>query len=388
MEAHRYPADDGYEVPAEDLIYGGLQAVRGGLETGIDERREKSLDSTQIFIDELIENGRPLLTAAEEVQLAKQIERGDLEAKRHMAEANLRLVVSIAKNYRGHGLSLLELINEGFFGLNRAVEKFDHRKGYKFSTYGTWWIRQAVERALSNQSRTVRFPVHIVERRQAILKAEEALYQEKGTSDLSHEEIAEATGLKVEHVQEVREADDRVGHLTQLDKLVGKEEDLSFIDLVEDEQAEEAFEALVKFEREVAVEISLKDLPERERQILKLHFGFVDDEKWTLEKIGKELGLTRERVRQLKDQALKTIASKRELQAVVEFPENPEQEKPTDDNILNLLEKNLTYNQIATKLGLTPSSAKDRIAAIYKRFGVNSKEKALLKWREAALESL
>ena len=258
-------------------------------------------DSVQLFLAEI---GRyPLLTAAEEVVLAKRVERGDAEAKERMITSNLRLVVSIAKRYRGHGVPFLDLIQDGVVGLNRAVEKFDWRKGYKFSTYATWWVRQAVQRSISAQSRTIRVPTHVHERRQKLARHARKLEVELGRP-ATHEELAEATGLSLVHVDEalgVPEA--RVS----LNQRVGKTEEGELGDLFADDNADDPGELADESLRRRAVRDALAGLSERRRRVLELRFG-LDGEPKSLEAIGAELGLTRERIRQLESEALAELA--------------------------------------------------------------------------------
>jgi RNA polymerase primary sigma factor len=254
-------------------------------------------DSLQLFLNEV---GRhTLLTAAEEVALAKRVERGDKVAKERMINANLRLVVSIAKRYRGHGVPFLDLIQEGTIGLNRAVEKFDWRRGYKFSTYATWWIRQAVQRAVANQAKTIRVPVHVHERRQRLGRAAARLQLELGR-DATPEELAIATGLAQEHVDEALGAADASRSLNQA---IGSDGDGELGDLVADATAADPSDEAHDSLRRQAVRVALDRLPERQRRILELRFGF-DGESKSLEAIGRELKLTRERVRQLERDAL------------------------------------------------------------------------------------
>jgi RNA polymerase primary sigma factor len=268
-----------------------------------------SADSLQLFLADV---GRhKLLTAAEEVMLAKRIERGDVTAKRHMIESNLRLVVSIAKGYRGLGVPFLDLIQEGTLGLNRAVEKFDWRRGYKFSTYATWWIRQSVQRAVANHARTIRVPVHVVERQQKLSRAARRLEVELGR-EATKEELAEATGLPMQHVDEALGA---ANASVSLNQTVGADDEGELGDLFADREAADPFDEAEESLRRQGVRRALEALPERERRILELRFGF-EGEPWTLEAIGNELDLTRERVRQLEGQALSRLGALRDLISV------------------------------------------------------------------------
>src|SRR5690348_6572017 len=267
-------------------------------------------DSLQLFLNEA---GRyPLLTAAEEVELAKLIERGDPAAKDKMINSNLRLVVSIAKKYQGHGLSLLDLIQEGIIGLIRAVEKFDWRRGYKFSTYATWWVRQAVQRGVANKSRTIRIPVHIVEREQKIARAEREL-SVKLERPPTDDEIAKHAKLAPKHVAEVRAAARAV---TSLDRPVGEEGDTTYGELFAGEGTEPAEEVHVSL-AETAVRHAVEALPDREKEVVKLRYGMDGDaDPKSLEEIGRIMGLTRERVRQIEAQALQRLAERREIEAL------------------------------------------------------------------------
>jgi RNA polymerase primary sigma factor len=271
--------------------------------------QETTTDALQLFLREA---GRhQLLTAPQEVELAKRIERGDMLAKQQMIQSNLRLVVSIAKNYRNQGLPFLDLIQEGTLGLIRAVEKFDWRRGFKFSTYATWWIRQAVARALADKARTIRMPVHIVERLQKMNRAERTLWTQLGREP-TLEEIAEEASLPIHQALEVRAA---ARASTSLDQPVGDTEDAVFGDFVAGEGPlpEEQVELSL---RSQALKEALAALSDRERQVVVLRYGLTDAEPKTLEEIGRRLGLTRERVRQIELDSLKRLASLRELESV------------------------------------------------------------------------
>src|ERR1041385_2533625 len=267
-------------------------------------------DALQLFLNEA---GRwPLLTAEEEVELSKRIERGDLEAKERMINSNLRLVVSIAKRYQGHGLSLLDLIQEGIIGLSRAVEKFDWRRGFKFSTYATWWIRQAVQRGVANKSRTIRIPVHIAEREQRIGRAERELMPKLGRPP-TEEEVAKHSKLPLKQVREVRQAARAV---TSLDRPIGDENEGALGDMFASEHAQPEEEIGVSLEQDV-LHRAVAALPEREQAVLKLRYGLNGDrDPASLESIGRELGITRERVRQIEANALEHLAVNREIEAL------------------------------------------------------------------------
>jgi len=260
-------------------------------------------DALQVFLRRA--GHHRLLTAADEVALAKRIERGDAPAKERMINANLRLVVSIAKRYQGHGLSLLDLIQEGTIGLNRAVEKFDWRRGYKFSTYATWWIRQACQRAIANQARTIRIPVQIQEHRRLLLRAGEELHSELGR-EATRSELAEATGIPIERVASVLESTEAP---VSLNSAVGSEGDAELGDLLADPSAADPLEDAHGVLRRERVRAAVEALPEPARLVVELRFGLGRDEPANLEEITRRLSISRERVRELELAALADLST-------------------------------------------------------------------------------
>jgi RNA polymerase primary sigma factor len=291
-----------------------------GLQVRLDELKrpdvdltvEPSLDSLRLYLRSI---GRvPLLSAEEEVSLAKRIERGDVAAKQHMVEANLRLVVSIAKGYVGRGLTLLDLIQEGSLGLIRAVEKFDYRRGYKFSTYATWWIRQAVTRSLADKGRTIRIPVHMVERLNKLIHAERRLIQELGREP-SADQLASELDCTVREVRDIM-------RITQqpisLEKPVGEEDDSALADFVEDVSAASPFEIASEALRRENVTRVLACLPRREREVIEMRYGIVGGRSRTLEEVGRAFNITRERVRQIENRTLKKLQTLPEAQQLRE----------------------------------------------------------------------
>jgi RNA polymerase primary sigma factor len=303
---HAHLIEHGVDVIAED----GVSAYKEQRETEsngqpkkaeLDLTVEPSLDSLRLYLRSI--GQVELLTATQEVALAKRIERGDMLAKRQMVEANLRLVVSIAKGYLGRGLGFLDLIQEGSLGLIRAVEKFDYRRGYKFSTYATWWIRQAVTRAIADKARTIRIPVHMVEKLNRVAHVERQLVQKLGREP-EPPEIAAELRWPVSDVRDIL----RVAQLpVSLEKPVGDEDESELGDFVADDAVLEPFEEASEHLQKEGVRRALQALPERERQVIELRYGLAGAEPLTLEEVGRAFGVTRERIRQIENNTLKKL---------------------------------------------------------------------------------
>jgi RNA polymerase primary sigma factor len=316
-DLHAYLVDQGVDVVAEDVT-GGKEA-KGEAQSGQSKKQEldltvePSLDSLRLYLRSI---GRvELLTAEEEIALAKRIEKGDMVAKRHMVEANLRLVVSIAKGYLGRGLGFLDLIQEGSLGLIRAVEKFDYRRGYKFSTYATWWIRQAVTRAIADKARTIRIPVHMVEKLNRVAHVERQLVQRLGREP-EPQEIAAELKISVREVRDIL----RVAQMpVSLEKPVGDEDESELGDFVADDQTEEPFDAATENLQREDIQRALDALPERERQVIELRYGLRGHEPLTLEEVGRAFGVTRERIRQIENNTLKKLKQLPEAQRLREL---------------------------------------------------------------------
>ncbi len=310
---HAHLLEQGVEVIAEEGVDAykeqRAEATNGGEKKAeLDLTVEPSLDSLRLYLRSI--GQVDLLTAAQEVELAKRIERGDMLAKRQMVEANLRLVVSIAKGYLGRGLSFLDLIQEGSLGLIRAVEKFDYRRGYKFSTYATWWIRQAVTRAIADKARTIRIPVHMVEKLNRVAHVERQLVQSLGREP-EPDEIAAELRWPLDEVRDIL----RVSQLpVSLEKPVGDEDESELGDFVADEEVAEPFEEASEHLQREGVRKALDSLPERERQVIELRYGLSGLEPLTLEEVGRTFGVTRERIRQIETNTLKKLRGLPEAQ--------------------------------------------------------------------------
>jgi RNA polymerase primary sigma factor len=319
-ELHAHLVEQGVDVIAADGVTAYKEAKAGDGANGdgsngskkqeLDLTIEPSLDSLRLYLRSI--GSVDLLTAEQEVELAKRIERGDMDAKRHMVEANLRLVVSIAKSYLGRGLTLLDLIQEGSLGLIRAVEKFDYRRGYKFSTYATWWIRQAVTRALADKSRTIRIPVHMVEKLNRVVHVERSLVQKLGREP-EPQEIGDELGWTAREVREVL----RVSQMpVSLEKPVGDEDDSELGDFVADDNVVGPFETASDNLQREDVRRALGVLPNRDREVLELRYGLNGRKPMTLEEVGEAFGVTRERIRQIENNTLKRLKGLPEAQCL------------------------------------------------------------------------
>jgi RNA polymerase primary sigma factor len=307
-ELHSYLVEQGIDVIAANGVTAYKESKEAKQE--LDLTVEPSLDCLRLYLRSI--GAVELLTADQEVELAKRIERGDMLAKRHMVEANLRLVVSIAKSYLGRGLSFLDLIQEGSLGLIRAVEKFDYRRGYKFSTYATWWIRQAVTRALADKARTIRIPVHMVEKLNRVVHVERQLIQRLGREP-QPQEIAAELDWPVRDVRDIL----RISQMPiSLERPIGDEDDSELGDFVADETVESPFERASENLQRETVKRALDTLPRREREVLELRYGLNGHEPLTLEEVGEAFGVTRERIRQIESNTLKKLQMLPEAQGL------------------------------------------------------------------------
>ncbi len=308
--------EDDFPEPDEETLEEMEEIERESRSLDLEETESGLSDSVRMYLKEM--GKYPLMTAEEEIQCAKRIEAGDIHAKEELAEANLRLVVSIAKKYVGRGMSFLDLIQEGNIGLMKAVERFDYRKGYKFSTYATWWIKQAITRSIADQARIIRIPVHMVDNINKVMRAQRELMNELGREP-EPEEVAERAGFTLERVQEILKI---AQEPVSLEKPIGEEEDSHLGDFIEDEHIPTPVEAVTNTLLKEKIEEVMSGLTEREKEVLTMRYGLEGEHEHTLEEVGKKFNVTRERIRQIEAKALWKIKHPNKSRKLRDFLED------------------------------------------------------------------
>lgn len=308
--------EDDFPEPDEETLEEMEEIERESRSVDLEETESGLSDSVRMYLKEM--GKYPLMTPEEEIQCAKRIETGDIHAKEELAEANLRLVVSIAKKYVGRGMSFLDLIQEGNIGLMKAVERFDYRKGYKFSTYATWWIKQAITRSIADQARIIRIPVHMVDNINKVMRAQRELMNELGREP-EPEEVAERAGFTLERVQEILKI---AQEPVSLEKPIGEEEDSHLGDFIEDEHIPTPVEAVTNTLLKEKIEEVMNGLTEREKEVLTMRYGLEGEHEHTLEEVGKKFNVTRERIRQIEAKALWKIKHPNKSRKLRDFLED------------------------------------------------------------------
>lgn len=308
--------EEDFPEPDEETLEEMEEIERESRSADLEETESGLSDSVRMYLKEM--GKYPLMTAEEEIQCAKRIEEGDIHAKEELAEANLRLVVSIAKKYVGRGMSFLDLIQEGNIGLMKAVERFDYRKGYKFSTYATWWIKQAITRSIADQARIIRIPVHMVDNINKVMRAQRELMNELGREP-EPEEVSERVGFTPERVQEILKI---AQEPVSLEKPIGEEEDSHLGDFIEDEHIPTPVEAVTNTLLKEKIEEVMNGLTEREKEVLTMRYGLEGEHEHTLEEVGKKFNVTRERIRQIEAKALWKIKHPNKSRKLRDFLED------------------------------------------------------------------